>query len=347
MKQAKQLSPYVNDKTPAFASLVIKNGETVFKGVQGCAVLENGKCVSEATLDTPFAICSVTKHLTAAAILLLEEAGKLSIDDLITQHLSFLPSKFNGIKIKHLIFHTSGIPDYFMSNPAVIDFNHIIKEGKTLDEALILQNILQTEPQGHDQVFLYSNSGYALLAQIVQKISGLTFDQFMKIYCFDPLGMNHTFMLSELHAHSHYAIPYSAWPLYLPTNWMQAITTSGEGGLLMSINDMEKWLHALIQSRIFKKQHTMEKFLSVGQHDNGKEVVVGGQVTYGFGLGHTDEQKNGKKYRSFNHSGGMPGSTALFGNFSNNEQNVWVAYFNNANSYPSLHDILEQLNVDY
>ena len=96
MQSKIQLSPYINENTPAFATLIIKNKETVFKVVSGSAELENGKCVRKATLDTPFAICSLTKHFTTAAILMLEDEGLLSIDDGILKYIGF--NRISGVK---------------------------------------------------------------------------------------------------------------------------------------------------------------------------------------------------------------------------------------------------------
>lgn len=341
-----QLSPYVNNKTPAFATLIIKNNKTIFKGVQGSAVLENDKCITKATLNTPFSICSVTKHFTAALILMLEEEGKLSTEDFISKHIPHLPEKFKDIKIKHLIFHISGIPEYF-GDPSIRDFDQMIKEGKQLNDDVVFKFILKSELQPHSKAHAYCNSGYALLTRIIQNVSGQSYSQFIKERIFDPLEMKTAFMISELNKHSHYAQAYSAWPLYTPTLWMKAAIPIGEGGIFMSINDMEKWVYAFNHYKIFRKKKTMQKFLSIGKYDDGKELIIMGSAKYGFGLMHTEDYRNGKKYKVIIHNGGMPGSAATFCNLRHKDDNIWVVFFNSASSYPNAFEILDQLQIGY
>jgi CubicO group peptidase (beta-lactamase class C family) len=342
-----KLSPYINNNTPAFATLIIKNDKTVFKGVQGCAVLKDGKCINKAELNTPFSICSVTKHFTAASILMLEEEGKLSIDDYITKYIPNLPPRFKGIKIKHLIFQISGIPDYF-DDPSARDFNQMIKQGKKLTEKKVFEFILKSKPKPYSKEYNYSNSGYVLLAKIIKNTSGKTYAQFIQQRFFDAFGMKDAFVMSSINQHSNYTEAYSQWPLYQPTHWMKATIPSGEGGIFLSINDFEKWVYAFSQNKIFAKKQTMKKFLSVGKYDNGKAVrFMRDANKYGFGLIHSEENRNGKKYHVIGHDGGMPGTLAVFANIRNDKENIWVVYLNNAGSYPDKFDVLEQAKVSY
>lgn len=346
MASEKTFSPYVNDHTPAFAMLIVKNNKTIFKSVQGCAVLEKGQCQVKANFDTPFSICSITKQFTAAAILMLEEDGKLSTDDEISQYIPNLPPQFKGIKIKHLIFHISGVPNY-LSNASNMDFNQMIKKGETLDENKAFENILKSTPEPYGKNAVYSNSGYVLLTKIIENVSGESYSEFMQKRIFNKLNMTDAFVMSDIKKHKNHTLAYSSWPLFTPIPWMTVIRLSGDGGIFMSINDFEKWVYAFSRHQIFTKEKTMKKFLSVGKLDNGYNVIMDKDFKYGFGLGHTEKIRNGKKYHIVFHTGGMPGTASLISNLYNNENNIWIAYLNNAGSYPDEFDILKQIKINY
>ena len=258
MQSKIQLSPYINDNTPAFATLIIKNKKTVFKGVSGSAVLENGKCVKKATVDTPFAICSLTKHFTSAAILMLEEDGLLSTNDEISQYIPQLSTNFAGIKIKHLIFFISGVPNY-TEIPGILDISSgFYKNGAVLDHRRILDLILKLKPTGFSESFAYSNSGYILLVEIIQNVSGLSFAAFLQERIFDRFSMTNSFLVADIDQHKNYTHQYNPWPLFTPTNWIKTFHLSGDGGLFMSINDYERWIRAFDQNQIFQKKLTMK-----------------------------------------------------------------------------------------
>ena len=336
----------INDNTPAFATLIIKNKETVFKVVSGSAELENGKCVRKATLDTPFAICSLTKHFTTAAILMLEEEGVLSIDDGILQYIPQLPTDFTGIKIRHLIFHISGIPNYNEMPDVVDPDSKYYKDGAILNHGKILNLILQTKPSELSKSFAYSNSGYILLAEIIKNVSGLSFAHFLQQHIFDRFGMVNAFLIENIGKHYNYTHQYNSWPLFTPTGWIEKFHLSGDGGLFMSINDYEKWITAFDSGLIFKNQETMAKYLSTGKFDNNSNVYYRG-LNYGFGMGHLEKQRKGSVYKTIEHTGGLPGSVSIFNKLSSITDDIWVVYFNNGGSFVDVFDILDQANINY
>ncbi len=342
-----QLSPNINNQTPAFATLIIKNDKVVFKGVQGCAVLKDSTCKLAANLDTPFSICSITKQFTAAGILMLEEDGKLSTDDLVIKYLPDLPKPFKGIRIRHLLFHISGIPDYIASDPQALDIDKLIEEGKKIDENTAYAFIKSSKLDPYSKKFAYSNSGYVVLTKIIEKVSNQTYSQFIQTRFFDRLAMQDAFVMADINKHGNYTLAYNPWPLYTPTNWMKVFTPSGEGGIFMSINDFEKWIYAFDHNQIFRNKATMRKYLSIGKMDNGKNVIVFGNETYGYGLMHAEVVRDGKKFNMLEHNGGMPGTASLISKVYNSDENIWVVYLNNAGSYPDMFSILKQAKVEY
>ena len=257
----------VNDDTPAFALLIKKDRKTIFKDVQGCARFDSSKnCILKANLDTAFAIGSMTKHFTAAAILMLEEEGKLSTEDEVIKHLD-LPDKFKGIKIKHLIFHTSGIPDYLSTDI-------IYQEDKkfTADDAV--EKIKNLDLKAFGVNWSYSNSAYVLLGKIIEKLSAQTYEQFLHEKVFDKFEMKNTFITTQIETQNNYTFQYSPWPIFKEEKWPQILKLKADGGIWISINDYEKWLQAFDNNKIFKKKETMQKFLSRGKLDDGADIMV-------------------------------------------------------------------------
>ena len=165
--------------------LLAENGEIITKGAIGFCDIEGKLPMQE---DSIFDIGSVSKQFTAAAIMLLRREGLLDLDDDIT---SFFPEiSFQRITIRHLLTHTSGLPDCFAwiiktakeehtipDNGIVIRF--LTESGKPLDFA-------------PGERWAYSNTGYALLAEIAAKVSGMPFAEYLKKKLFDPAGMTST-----------------------------------------------------------------------------------------------------------------------------------------------------------
>ncbi|MCE3269552.1 MAG: pbpE, partial [Burkholderiales bacterium] len=315
------ISPQIND-TPAFTALIIKNDKVVFKSAQGCAIFKKNKCAINISLNTPFPICSLTKQFTAVAILMLEEEGKLSTNDNIVKYLPNLPLQFKGIQIKHLIFHISGIPDY-LADPN-IDSEQMFSQGQRLTKNNIISYIVASKLKPYSKSYTYSNSDYALLAAIIEKVSGETYAAFIRQRIFSKFQMKDSFVMSELRNNTIYAQPYGAWPSYKPAHWIKVLEFTGEGGIFMSINDFQKWIYAFKNNMIFTKPQTMQKFLSTGKYDNGRDIVTDNHLMPGYGLMHGEESHLDKKYTIITHTGGMPGSTALFSNLRNKQDNIWL-----------------------
>jgi len=159
--------------------LVAKEGKIIFKQGYGMANLEWNVPNSP---TTRFNIASMTKQFTAAAILLLEDRGKLKTDDLVKKYLPAAPASWEKITIYHLLTHTSGISDdaakYVPGTPDKLDFN---------DTPLNFQA---------GERWSYSNLGYIVLGYLLERISGQTYAQFVEQNIFKPLGMNDSGMFS-------------------------------------------------------------------------------------------------------------------------------------------------------
>jgi CubicO group peptidase (beta-lactamase class C family) len=260
---------------PGASLLVVKNGKPIVRRSWGFADLENRTTV---TPSTNFRLASVTKQFTAAAILLLTQDGKLSLDDPVGKWLPSLPPRVRPVTIEQLLTHTSGI----------IDYEDVIPEGTTaqLHDADV-QHLLES----HDTAYFapgtkyqYSNSGYALLALIVERASGQSFAEFLHNRIFEPLGMNSTVahregISSVAHRAFGHAMKDGVW-----TKRDQSITSAvlGDGGIYSSIDDLAKWDAALYDSRLLSDS---SRHLAFTPHTATDDP----DVRYGFGWRITGE----------------------------------------------------------
>jgi CubicO group peptidase (beta-lactamase class C family) len=173
-------------ESPGAAIAVIKDGAVVYKRGYGSANLEYNVPI---TPQTVFHVASVSKQFTAFAIALLANQGKLSLDDDIRKHLPELPDFGKKITIRHLIHHTSGLRD---------QWTLLGMAGWRLDDVITKEHIMKIVRHQRELNFdpgtehLYSNTGYTLLAVIVERVSGQSFRDYTEATIFKPLGMTNT-----------------------------------------------------------------------------------------------------------------------------------------------------------
>ena len=223
---------------PGASLLVIHHGEPVVWRPYGFADLETN---IPATPSTNYRLASVTKQFTATAILRLVESGKLSLDDPVKRWLPSLPAAADDVTIRHLLTHTSGLIDYEDVMPD--DTKEQLKDADVL-RLLESQNTTYFTP---GTSYRYSNSGYALLALIVERASGVSFATYLKSHVFAPLGMNDTVAheagVSTVAQRAFgYSLVDGKW-----TRTDQSLTSAvlGDGGVYSSIYDLAKWDAAL------------------------------------------------------------------------------------------------------
>jgi CubicO group peptidase (beta-lactamase class C family) len=224
---------------PGLALYVEINGETMYNKGFGMADAESKNKIKS---NTNFRLASVSKQFTAMCILLLELDQKISFDDPIFRYLPELPPSIgNKILVRHLITHTSGI----------IDYEEVMDNTNTtplLD--LDVLNILSTQKKTYSNPgteFRYSNSAYALLALIIERVSGQTFPEFMKERIFNPLKMKKSLVYEAA-----ISIPNRSFGFARDKNLKlyandQSSTSAikGDGGVYTSLDDYKKWTNAL------------------------------------------------------------------------------------------------------
>src|SRR5262249_15505607 len=172
--------------SPGCALLVLRDGKVVHQRGYGMANLEHGIPITPATV---FNIASVSKQFTCFLVLLLVEAGLLSLDDDVRRHVPEVPDFGKPITLRHLMHHTSGLrEDWSMLTLAGWRTEDVVTRGDVLD-LLRRQRDLNFEP---GRQFLYCNTGYQLLAQVVERVSGKSLREFAREKVFAPLGMKDT-----------------------------------------------------------------------------------------------------------------------------------------------------------
>jgi len=254
---------------PGASVLVIRDGKPIVRRAYGLANVEERVA---ATPETNYRLASMTKQFTAAAILLLMESGKLQLDDPIRKWLPSLPEATSAVTLRHLLTHTSGL----------IDYEDVIPDGTTeqVHDADVLR-LLKAENRTYfvpGASYRYSNSGYSLLALIVERASGETFASFLRDHIFVPLGMTNTVAHEEgISTVAHRAFGYSsangAW-----TRTDQSLTSAvlGDGGIYSSIDDLAKWDAALYDDRLLRRESRELAFTPATDTDEPN-------VKYGFG----------------------------------------------------------------
>lgn len=180
------MSIWDTDSTPGISLAVVQNGKVVFSKGYGMANLEYDIPIETNSI---FHVASISKQVTAFAILLLAEEGKLSLDDDIRKYISEVPNFGYPITLRHLATHTSGLRD---------QWNLLKMAGWRMDDVITTDQVLKLIAKQKElnflpgEEFLYCNTGFTLLAEIVEEVSGMTFAEFTQKHIFEPLKMSNT-----------------------------------------------------------------------------------------------------------------------------------------------------------
>lgn len=247
------LQANIRNTEAGIALVVIKNGKTLYKDGFGLANIDTQTPI---TPQTNFRMASLSKQFTAACIILLENRKQLSYEDNL---LKFFPD-FNKevgtqIKVKHLLTHTSGILDY----EELIPDNQKEQLSDT-DVLKFLTNQPKTYFKAGDS-FRYSNSGFCLLEQIIEKASGQNYVTFIKANIFEPLGMNNSTMYETGRPIQNRAMGYAYDKAGKLVFSDQSITsaTKGDGCVYTSLEDYVKWYQAILSNKLIPISEELKK----------------------------------------------------------------------------------------
>lgn len=276
------------------------------------------------TADTEFRIGSITKQFTATAILMLQAEGKLNVHDRICQYVPKCPGDWRPITIYDLLTHTSGIPN-FTSFPNYEKF-----QTRQVTPAQLLADF-ENKPLDFKPgtKFSYSNSGYAVLGYIVQRVSGETYRRFLQRHIFGPLGMKDSGYDSSHPTANNHAMGYQySRGGEHPAQFVNMSVPYSAGALYSTVRDLYTWdralaagtlLPAVLQKQMFAQQ------VPVGGQLGG---IVGGSNKAYYGFGWFVSKEFG--HEEYSHEGGIQGFTSLNSWFPG--QHAYVIVLDNVTS---------------
>ncbi len=304
----KQIDSIFNEykDSPGVAIAVMQKGEVVFLKGYGIANLEHRIPIDPKT--TKFNIGSTSKQVTVFAVLLLAEQKKLSMDDDIRKHIPEIPDFGKKVTLRNLAHHTSGVRSE-LALLAMAGWS----PGDVITRNMVLQMIyrqkeLDFEPGEESS---YSNSGFTLLSEVVERVSGKSFAAFTTENIFKPLEMDDSFFVD-----SHQTIiPNMAYPYFTSqgVNYKSIANEgySGSTGVFTTASDLTKWALNFREPKVGSKK-IIDEMNTLGKLNNGE--------TFGFGMGQFIEDYRGVK--QIQHGGGTAGYIAYLGRFPEQDLNV-------------------------
>lgn len=285
--------------------LVAHDDEIVYERVHGIADPESGEPL---TRQHRFRLASVSKQLTGVAVMMLEESGALGLDDPVLRYFPELP--YDGITIRHVLTHTSGLPDYgalldrYWDTAAGDERHRKVATNRDAYACLVKHHPPALFPPGERHE--YCNTGYNLLALIIERVAGQTYPEFMRTRIFEPLGMNDTFVNSPdgslpptRRARGFREDLSDAGYTLLEGHYQNGMY--GDGGVYTTIGDMFRYERGLATGQLLGPAAMLE-ICSPSRLNDGTPV------DYGFGWSIIDDQRG----TFLAHGGGWAGFGAFY-----------------------------------
>lgn len=331
---------------PGAIVLIARGDSVIYERAFGMATLDRPTEITDSTL---FNICSVSKQFGAVALLKLQEQGKLSLNDTVSKYFPQFPSKiFGRLTLRHLLSHTSGLPDtrprtpqqweeYRLKHSSVYaDVEDYKKYAMWLESCRFYES-MDTLMFTPGTKYEYQNPTYQLILPIVEQLTGQNFGSWMKENIFRPAGMNHTFYFEPdsavrnmAHAyipakgknlHGYYRSPDGRWEEcdYGEANFFP---TKADGGIYTSAKEFALWQQALMDGKIIKKKSLAQAFKPIIDTD-----IPGSS----YGLGFFIEQ-DGDSPRRIYHTGDNGAFLCYEAYYP--KTNIKVIVFANRNDWP-------------
>jgi CubicO group peptidase (beta-lactamase class C family) len=287
---------YTGPAVPGASVIVIRDDRVILRRAYGMADLDRQVA---ATPQTDYRLASVSKQFTAMAVIQLARLGKLRYDQSVREILPELPAAAQGVTVRHLLNHTSGVPDY----------EDLIPDSQTVQVndrdvlALLARKDTLYFPAG--SAYRYSNSGYVLLGLIVERLSGVSFPAFLHEHTFGPLGMT----ASVAHVEGVDTVPHRAYGYspkdgsagFLPTDQSVTSATLGDGGIYTNVNDLERWDRVL---------YSLDA-ATLALITTPPVLSRGGESQYGFGW-FVDTYRNERRWRHTGETSGFRNAIQRF-----------------------------------
>lgn len=259
---------------PGIALAVVQNGQAAMSKGYGIANIEQCTPVQAHSI---FQSGSIGKQFTAAAIMLLVERGALGLDDPIARHLPAPSARWRSITVRHLLTHTSGIPD----NESVLNYWRDYTDRELI---AVAGSLRRTHRPG--QRFEYSNAGYMLLGMIIGRVSGRFYGDLLREHIFLPLGMHTARVISEEDIVFNRVAGYRLVAGRIKNQeWVSpSLNRTAEGSIYVSLLDMQAWERG-VRSRAVLSARSWSKIFEAVTLSNGQK--------YPYGFGWSLDSRNG------------------------------------------------------
>ncbi len=298
---------------PGGTAIVVKGDKVLYRKAFGMANLELGVPMKPEHI---FRIGSITKQFTAAAILKLEEEGKLSVKDDITKYLPDYPTQGHKITIEHLLTHTSGIKSY----TSMAEFGAAVRIDKKPEDFIAF---FKDQPMDFapGEKWLYNNSGYFLLGVIIEKVSGKPYDAYLEETFFKPLGMKSSSYGHHAPIVKNRVAGYSKTDAgYVNADFLSMDLPYAAGSLISNVDDIHTWYKSVMAGKVLKPQ-SLAKAHTPYKLNNGKATNYG----YGWFLGDLQGSP------TIEHNGGINGFLTC--SIYLPKEKVFVAVFSNCEGH--------------
>lgn len=288
---------YSGATVPGASVIVIRDGRVILRRAYGMADLQRHVA---ATPETDYRLASVSKQFTAMAVMLLARDGKLAYDQRVREIFPELPGAAQGVTLRHLLNHTSGVSDY---EDLIPDTQTVQVSDRDVLALLARKDTLYFPP---GSVYRYSNSGYVLLGLVVERVSGLSFPAFLHARIFAPLDMTS----SVAHVEGADTVPRRAYGYSLDSGGFKATdqsvtsATLGDGGIYTNVDDLVRWDQALYG----------EKFVDAATlrlATTPPALAGGAETQYGFGW-FVDRYRNTRRWRHTGETSGFRNAIQRF-----------------------------------
>lgn len=293
---------------PGATLAVVLDGKVIKATGYGTSNIELGVAAKPESI---FQTGSVGKQFTATAVMMLVEEGKVGLDDKISKYFTSAPPAWKGITVRHLLTHTSGIPDYTSEKTGgAINLHTDYTEGELVKKI----SSLPLEFQPGDK-WSYSNSGYLILGVLIHHVTGEFYGDFLQQRIFRPLGMTSTRIISEADIVPNRSAGYRLLKGELKNQeWVApTLNTTADGALYTNVLDLAKWDAALYTEKLLKRS-------SFGQMCT--PVKLNGGKTYPYGFGWRVAEVNG--HRLLEHGGAWQGFTMHISRYVDDKLTVVV-----------------------
>ncbi len=312
-KAIDQTFSFVGPSDPGCAVLVIKDGKPIFQKGYGLAKLGTSQKIGP---ETNFRLASLTKQFTAMAVMLLVHDGKLRYEDRLTEVFPDFPAYGKAVTIREMLNHTSGLIDYedIMAKQYAGIVDDKIPQISDAEVLALLrqQSTTRFVPGTH---WAYSNSGYVLLAQVVEKRSGMRFGDFLRTRIFEPLEMTNTIAYekgrNEVKNRAYgNTMTEDRWR---ETDQSSTSATLGDGGVYTSLNDLGKWDRALEKHTLLSAQEMQPSLTAANTPSGGPLQEVSGSMAplYGFGW-FLDPYRGHRRYAHYGETVGFRNAIQRF-----------------------------------